>query len=324
MPITKKDETNENMVKVSVFMITYNHEKYIRQAIESIINQKVGFSFELVIGEDYSPDGTRAVCEQYAREYPNIVKLIPSTGNVGPMSNTLRTLEACTGTYIAMCEGDDFWVDPNKLQKQADFLDANPDYSMCFSDVETVSEIELTEPIYPEFTKDTYTIEDIILSPVSLIPTPSLMFRNILSKPLPKFFAEALGGDMVIQLLIADKGKAKFMPERMAAYRNHAGGLSKADDIIEKWGSRLVQTFRDANKYFGYRYKAVFKKRFFDMSKGRLIYGARNKKGFGRITHYFTLMPDYIKYSDKINLKEVLYFHLILFAPGFLKRLKRA
>lgn len=310
------------MVKVSVFMITYNHEKYIAKAIESIVNQKTNFSFELVIGEDASPDGTRAICEQYRQQYPSIINLLPNTGNIGPMPNTLRVLAACTGAYIALCEGDDYWISPDKLQKQVDFLDMHSDYSMCFSDVEVVSELPLTHPIYPEFTKDTYTIEDLILSPVSLIPTPSLMFRNILPDPLPAFFAEAIGADMVIQLLIADKGKVKYMPERLAAYCNHAGGLSKSEDIVEMWGRRLIQTFQSANAYFSYRYAATFKQRFLDMTKVRLINGAAHIRGFARVRHYFKWMPDYIKYSKKIDLKELLYFHLILFAPGLLKRRK--
>lgn len=303
-------------------MITYKHEQYIRQAIESIINQRASFPFELVIGEDCSPDGTRAICEEYQGKYPGIINLLPPEANMGPMANTIRTLLACKGEYIAMCEGDDFWLSPDKLQTQVDFLEANPGYSMCFSDVETISEIAITDPLYPEFIKDTYTIEDLILSPISLIPTPTLLFRNLLPSPLPSFFAEAIGGDMVIQLLISDKGKVKYMPEKLAAYRNHAGGLSKSGEIIEKWSSRLMQTYQSANEFFNYRYDAFFRKRFFEMAKVRLIHGASNKKGFARIQHYFTLMPDYIKYSERINIKEAVYFHLILFAPGLLRRLK--
>src|SRR6185312_7655388 len=181
------------MVKVSVFMITYNHENYIRQAIESIVGQVAGVRFELVIGEDCSKDNTRAICAEYSVKYPDLVRLLPSDRNYGPMGNTVRTLAACTGEYVAMCEGDDYWIDNLKLQKQVDFLDSHPDYSMCFTDVELVSEIAVSQPLFPAFTKDTYEIQDLILSPQNLVPTPTLLFRNVLPGPLPRFFVEAMG-----------------------------------------------------------------------------------------------------------------------------------
>src|SRR5271157_2282730 len=114
------------MKLVSVFMITYNHEKFVGQAIESIVTQKVNFDFELIIGEDCSTDNTLDICNKYAKQYPDIIKLFPSEKNYGMMGNTVRVLYACTGKYIAMCEGDDYWCDPYKLQKQIDFLEANP------------------------------------------------------------------------------------------------------------------------------------------------------------------------------------------------------
>src|ERR1700733_14979577 len=123
------------MKKVSVFMITYNHEKYVEQAIKSIVTQKVNFDFELVIGEDFSTDNTLAICKKYSARYPDIIKLLPSDKNHGLMGNAVRTLNACTGKYIAMCEGDDYWCDPYKLQKQVDFLETNSDYTICFSKV---------------------------------------------------------------------------------------------------------------------------------------------------------------------------------------------
>src|ERR1043165_6575031 len=101
--------------KVSVFMITYNHGPCIGQAIESIVTQKVNFDFELVIGEDKSPDNTLEVCLAYKAKYPKIINLLPSNRNYGMMGNTVRVLEACSGKYIAMCEGDDYWCDPLKL-----------------------------------------------------------------------------------------------------------------------------------------------------------------------------------------------------------------
>jgi len=119
---------------VSVKMITYNHKSYIRQAIECVLAQKTNFTFELVIGEDYSTDGTREIVFDYAKRYPDIIRVITSEQNVGMKQNGKRTADACRGKYIAYCEGDDYWHNPQKLQKQVDFLEKNSNYEMVISD----------------------------------------------------------------------------------------------------------------------------------------------------------------------------------------------
>jgi glycosyltransferase involved in cell wall biosynthesis len=315
------------MKVVSVFMITYNHEKFIGEAIESIVSQDVNFEFELVIGEDCSKDNTRAVCERYAKQYPTIIKLLPSDRNYGPMGNTIRTLEACSGKYIAMCEGDDYWTDKHKLQKQVDFLEANPDFTMCFANVTIKDELGwdwTDEMYYPRCTKNMYTIEDFILSKMNIMPTATVVFRNLLPKPLPEFFRDAVAGDTIIQLLIADKGKAKYLDEKMAVYRNHEGGTTKSKETIERSAASLKKAYENTNKFLGYKYDKIFRERFLEMAKIRLIWGAREKKGMDRLKHYFKFMPDYIKYSKKINLKELIYYHMVLFSPSLLKPLNSA
>ena len=112
---------------VSIIMITYNHERFIAQAIEGVLMQETGFPFELVIGEDCSTDGTRAVCEKYAREHPDRIRLLPAERNLGMNLNARRTLRACRGKYIANCEGDDLWTDAGKLQRQAEYLETHPE-----------------------------------------------------------------------------------------------------------------------------------------------------------------------------------------------------
>lgn len=119
---------------VSVKMITYNHVPYIRKAIEGVLQQKVDFSFELVIGEDCSTDGTREIVFDYQKKYPDIIKVITSEKNVGARQNSLRTAEACEGKYIAFCEGDDFWHRKDKLKLQVDILESHPEYGLVYSD----------------------------------------------------------------------------------------------------------------------------------------------------------------------------------------------
>lgn len=121
-------------ITVSVLMLAYNQKDYIAEAIEHVLKQKAAFAFELIIGEDCSTDGTREIVFGYAREYPDIVRVVTSETNVGPAVNKNRILEASLGKYVAICDGDDYWHDPGKLRKQVDFLDAHPDYGLVHTD----------------------------------------------------------------------------------------------------------------------------------------------------------------------------------------------
>lgn len=117
---------------LSVVTITYNHVLYIRRCIEGVLMQKVDFPMEFIIADDCSTDGTRAICEEYIKQHPDLIRMVTSDSNVGVVSNEQRAFLAARGKYIATCEGDDYWTDPLKLQKQVDFLEAHPDYSVCF------------------------------------------------------------------------------------------------------------------------------------------------------------------------------------------------
>lgn len=117
---------------LSIVTITYNHEPYIRKCIEGVLMQQVNFPIEFILAEDCSTDGTLAICKEYATKYPNLIQLITSENNVGAIANERRAMKAAKGRYIAFCEGDDYWTDPLKLQKQVDFLEEHLDYSVTF------------------------------------------------------------------------------------------------------------------------------------------------------------------------------------------------
>ena len=121
--------TNNYMVDIP--MCTYNHEKYIAQTIESILMQKTDFKIRLFIGEDCSIDNTRKIVKQYAEKYPDIIFPVYHNENIGAVRNSEILLKKCTAKYIALLDGDDYWTDPYKLQKQVDFLEKNPEYSLC-------------------------------------------------------------------------------------------------------------------------------------------------------------------------------------------------
>lgn len=117
---------------LSIVTITYNHEPFIAKTIEGVLMQQVNFPIELIIAEDCSTDNTRAICRRYAEQYPELIRLITSESNVGAIANERRAMLAARGKYVAFCEGDDYWTDSLKLQKQVDFLESHPDYSVTF------------------------------------------------------------------------------------------------------------------------------------------------------------------------------------------------
>ena len=120
----------ENKALVSVAVITYNQQDTIAQTLDSILMQKGDFELELVVGEDFSKDNTWSICQDYASRYPDIVRLLPNTRNLGIMGNFARVMKACSGEFVAMCAGDDYWCDEHKLQKQLGFFNQHPDYGV--------------------------------------------------------------------------------------------------------------------------------------------------------------------------------------------------
>ena len=158
------DQVSCQNPKVSVVMITYNHEKFLGQAIEGVLMQETGFPVELVIGEDCSTDGTRRIALEYATKYPNVGRVLQPVRNLGVSRNLAATLAACRGGYVAMCEGDDYWIHPDKLQKQVSFLDANPAYVMCCHRERVFYEVtqEMKDMIPWLDLRDTYELQDVL------------------------------------------------------------------------------------------------------------------------------------------------------------------
>ena len=127
---------------VSVYMITYNHARYVRQAIEGVMAQRTDFAYELVVGEDCSTDETREICLDFQKRHPDRIRVLWWHENVSALGgNGNRVLARCRGEYVAMCEGDDYWTDPHKLQKQVDLMRAHPSAGECFGGVDFLSEV---------------------------------------------------------------------------------------------------------------------------------------------------------------------------------------
>ena len=223
---------------VSVCTTTYNHELFIAEAIESFLMQETNFPFELVIDEDCSTDSTANVILKYAKEYPNIIKANIRQKNVGAKINWIEGLRRAKGKHIALCEGDDYWTDPLKLQKQVGFLTGNQSYFACFHDCIQVYDEGKDNAIQQlKIGNRKIETEVDLLSIIeeNNIATASILYRNTI-KDIPNFFTQSSKGDYSLMVIIASLGKIKYLPEVMSAYRVHAGGIwsSKSQMYKEK------------------------------------------------------------------------------------------
>lgn len=238
---------------VSVSVITYNQEKYISEALDSIIMQQTDFPIEIVLGDDCSTDSTRAICLSYKEKYPDIIRLRLPEKNMGSMPNWIANLEACEGKYIAICEGDDYWTDPLKLRKQVDLMEANPRYSMCGH-----ASSLLLNGEYEEFRAEgtEFTTED-VLERDWLFMTASIMVRREMLT-IPEWYREVRHGDFGLQLLCSLKGNIGYLSDDMCVYRKHAEGLTFSLRFLNQacWMIYLLDLF---NEYTNGKYSKSIK-----------------------------------------------------------------
>jgi glycosyltransferase involved in cell wall biosynthesis len=252
------------MIKVSVCVPTFNHEHYIGQMLEGALMQQTTFPFEIVIGDDASTDHAQQIIKKYADQYPEIIRAYLHQENQGPQSprefagrnNVLQLLKACKGEYVAMCEGDDYWTDPYKLQKQVDFLDAHADYSICHHNM--LVTYEDGSPSH-NFNKDTQplisTIDD-ILQDRWFMATASWMYRNyFLTEDFASWHALAAAGDWALSIQLAAKGKIGYLPETMGVYRKHSAGLSLVHSGSNAWFLKnRKEMFENVNEWLDKKY----------------------------------------------------------------------
>ena len=225
---------------LSVCVICYNQAAFIRQALDSVIDQKVNFSIEVIIADDYSTDGTREIVLEYQSRHPGLIRVLPRESNLGPGKNFIGLINAAGGKYIAYLEGDDYWTIGTQLQQQVDFLEKNPSYVICFTDcLETFSEDQHHPANHlsgGSGSKTTTTINELIFR--NYIQTCTVVFRNKLFGGFPAWYVDLKMGDWPLHLLNAQYGEIKFLPIIAAVHRNHSSGVWSSRTIL----SRIYQT----------------------------------------------------------------------------------
>lgn len=211
---------NENDI-LSVCLITYNHEKFVAQAIESILKQNTNFNWKLVIADDCSTDQTLSILREYQQKYPEKIHLILQEKNVGPAENFIQLISFPKSKYIAYLEGDDYWIDSFKLQKQVDFLEANSDYVIHSSGAKLIKDDILTEESIG-FGKESKAFEITDFYRNNNLVSCTIMFRNVLHE-FPDFYKKLAFGDWFLYILLMHKtgGKSYRLNENLSAYRIH-------------------------------------------------------------------------------------------------------
>lgn len=255
---------------VSVCLITYNQEKYIAQTLHSILSQKTNFIFELVIGDDASTDATNTICVEFGQRYPDIVKYRSQKNNIGFLYNFYQTCLRCKGQYIAFCEGDDYWIDPGKLQKQVDFLETNADYGLICSNINLLFQaenriLENQGPVsYYDFAS--------LLCRGNEIATVSVCCRNKYVQTFFQIFFNDYRGwlmaDLPLWLYISTISKIKCMEEATSMYRILPESASHSKSYKKEW--RFQKSIYEISLFFQELYglessidKNCFYKRFY-------------------------------------------------------------
>ena len=209
---------------VSICCITYNHKEYIRDALDGFLSQRTDFPYEILINDDASTDGTADIIREYEQKYPEKIRALLQTENQYSKGITNPSgafnFPRVRGSYVAMCEGDDYWTDPEKLQKQVDYMEAHPDCSLCFHSARIITvDGSLSDKRmrpYPESR---------IVSPSEIVDKPqgyamaSMMFRSEIIRKLPKYYVNCPVGDTPLQLMAAATGYGYYMDQDMSVYR---------------------------------------------------------------------------------------------------------
>jgi glycosyltransferase involved in cell wall biosynthesis len=310
--------TDEAKPLVSVKILTFNHESVISRCIEGALMQRTTFPFEIIIGEDCSTDGTLHIIKDYQHKYPDKIRVITSEKNVGMMANAKRTNLACRGEYIALCDGDDYWIDPLKLQKQWEMIERNGAVMATHSSIALYYEDEkllratIDQPIQES---GILRVEDMILKN-SEFHTSSLFIQTkiILNKP-DWYYRSLTSGDIPIKLFAVSIGKVYYINQIMSVYQSGTTG-----SWVKENSKKILN-----DKHWRNDYEKAFLELYknFDAHTGRKYTQAIDTVIQKRLSDYYINYGnlDFIKFNKKTNPRLQLIYNLSRLAPSSIRKL---
>lgn len=311
---------------VTVSCIAYNHEKYIARALDSFLMQKTNFPFEIVIHDDASTDRTAEIIREYAARYPDVIRPMYQTENqysrgISNISGAFNFPRA-RGKYIAMCEGDDYWIDDTKLQRQADYMEAHPECTLCFhaAKIESEDKAMRAREVRPYRHSKICTAEEVIDKKANY-PTASLMFPARLGKILPQWYHDCPVGDVPIHIFMASHGTVYYMDRKMSVYRqgvsvSWSAQMERGDykENLIRHHNAMKKMFREFAKDTDHRYDKAIKSAFKRMDFLTLL----NTKEYGEVKQ-----KEYRKYYRELDLRTRFFLNVDLYCPWIYRGLKK-
>ena len=314
-------------ILVSICCLTYNQEKYIKDALEGFLMQKTNFKYEIIIHDDASNDNTANIIREYEEKYPNIIKPIYQKENQYSQGkwSLITTFNNAKGKYIALCEGDDYWIDENKLQLQVDYMEKNPNCTLLFHNAKIIDMLNNKESNFVPYNKvakkyikkdGNYNVGELEL--IEFIPTASYMFRRRYVMDIPEWFENCFVQDWPLRLILTSFGYAHFVDKKMCIYRKNAQGSVTVEntnkgnesnkgmlEILDK--KKFCVTKID--EFTDYKYHDIFEKRLLQYEVEKLFYTGKGKE---------IIKKRYVKYIPEKRIR----FILKIYFPSIMKTLK--
>ena len=258
-----------NQIMVSICCLAYNHEPYIRKCLDGFIMQKTNFKYEVLIHDDASTDQTANIIREYESKYPDIIKPIYQTENQhskGVAISRKFQYPRAKGKYIAFCEGDDYWTDDNKLQKQVDFLEKNPEYSICVHQATLHNCTNGTDSIVTnQLTDKEYSLEEVVFGQGGLFATNSIVMLKENCIQMPECFKAKGFGDFQLVIYSTIIGKCYYLSDNMSVYNYQSIGswtarFSNNQSFHIEHLKNLIQLLNSINNYYNLKYNEIFGK----------------------------------------------------------------
>jgi glycosyltransferase involved in cell wall biosynthesis len=283
---------------ISVSLITYNHAEYISDCLDGILSQKVNDQFEVIVGDDFSTDGTSRIVDAFAERFPAKIRVRRPAKNMGILSNWTGNLSSCKGDFVALCDGDDLWVRDDKLQLQLDVLRSDAELSSCYHSVKFEDRFGNDLGFLPRpGAVPVRASIDFMASRGSFMPTSSILFRSPGSIRFPEWYSEMRSLlDYPLNLLIASRGDAYFLQEVLGVYRTNSTDHACSGRPFYKYGREEILMLELLDRHFAGRFHNSFDRRIQsltvrlanDLARNGDFAGARSVISQGRARGYLS------------------------------------